>query len=603
MLSTTLLSCNAKKTSDELDLAESGSAQGSDGINIENETPDNETPEVGNNSNELISVFANGAYSAKIIKAEMASELDEKIYNKIKAMLKSHTGVNPAVATDFVPLGEEKYDGPAILIGETNYSESTSAYKKLSDNSASATVNGNKYVIAFSSEEAAEKLVDKLKALINKNESNKSLSISSSWKASINLSSADAQKETFNEAGLVSSATLPNYEGAALGSGYDGGQGSKVYIKSNASKAKFDTYCTALENAKFTFYTANSYGSNSFATYVTQTQIVNVMLFEARKEIRITVDKRGSGTNGFSLPGLSGENDDTKVVDSSFTFVDNNGWSSLCMIYKLSNGKFFVIDSLVGGRSEQTSAPWLYKTLKKLAGSDKIVVQAWLITHIHSDHLGGLVDIARGYGRNNGSKKTFSYKDNITIEKLIYNQPSDAMMNKSGQSDRKGWANEVIKAFNIKNVVKAHPGQIFYIGNAEMRILSSQDLLIERGGSITSHNEYSIISQITFNGKTLIALADSEVEENARVAQIYGSKLKSDILQVAHHGYGETGAKAVNDLANPDIVLFPNVQSHWESITERKEISIIFRTKDCYGAFGGNLTFDKNWKPQSRFNV
>lgn len=431
---------------------------------------------------------------------------------------------------------------------------------------------------------------------------NSSPSSASKPSSSSSSSSSSSKKETFDETGLVDSAALPNFDNASLGSGYDAGQGSKLYVKSNANKTKFDAFCKALETAKFKLYTENSYGSNHFATYVTKTQIVNVMLFEARNEVRIAVDKRGTGTSGFSLPGLSGENDDTKVVDSSFTFVDNNGWSSLCMIYKLSNGKFFIIDTLVGGRTEKTSAPWLYKTLKKLAGSDKIVVQAWLITHIHTDHLGALVDIARGYGRNGGTKQNLDYKKNITIEKFIYNQPSDSIMNKCGNAN-KGWAAEVIKAFNIKNVVKAHPGQIFYIGNAEMRILSSQDMLVERGTKITSYNEYSIVSQITFNGKTLIALADSEAESNARVAQIYGSVLKSDILQVAHHGYGETGAKAVNDLANPDIILFPNVESHWESITQRKEISILFRTRDCYGAFGGNLTFDKSWTPQKRFTV
>ena len=434
------------------------------------------------------------------------------------------------------------------------------------------------------------------------NKPNSSNSSSSSSSSNSSSSSSANKYETFDETGLVDSATLPNFDNAALGSGYDAGQGSKLYLKSNANKTKFDAFCKALENAKFKLYTENSYGTNYFATYVTKTQIVNVMLFEARKEVRIAVDKRGTGTGGFSLPGLSGENDNTKVVDSSFTFVDNNGWSSLCMIYKLSNGKFFVIDTLVGGRNEKTSAPWLYKTLKKLAGSDKIVVQAWLITHIHTDHLGALVDIARGYGRNNGTKQTFDYKKNITIEKFIYNQPSDSIMNKCGNAN-KGWATEVIKAFNIKNVVKAHPGQIFYIGDAEMRILSSQDMLVDRGTNISSYNEYSIVSQITFNGKTLIALADSEAESNARIAQVYGSKLKSHLLQVAHHGYGETGAKAVNDLANPDAILFPNVESHWESITQRKEISILFRTRDCYGAFGGNLTFDKNWAPQKRFTV
>ena len=110
-----------------------------------------------------IQIFANGAYTAKIIRSESASAIEKNVASQVKDLLKKLTGVNPEIVTDYTAAGTEKYNGPAILIGETNYSESKKAYNALNAGNASATLSGNKYVIAATSEDAATKLISSFK--------------------------------------------------------------------------------------------------------------------------------------------------------------------------------------------------------------------------------------------------------------------------------------------------------------------------------------------------------------------------------------------------------------------------------------------------------
>ena len=156
--------------------------------------------ELDENSAQDIPIFSNGAYTAKIIRGEMASTFEKDIYNKIRELFKSRTGVNPTFDTDFVAAGAEKYEGPAILIGETDYAESKTAYKKLGNGQATATVIGNKYVIAVSSADAAEKLITSLKTNLNKKATKEEITIKADWKISVKID--------FVSSGNVSSTSI-----------------------------------------------------------------------------------------------------------------------------------------------------------------------------------------------------------------------------------------------------------------------------------------------------------------------------------------------------------------------------------------------------------
>ena len=551
----------------------------------------------------IIPIFANGAYVAKIIRSETATQFEKEIYNKIKELFKTKTGVNPKIETDFVASGEEMYDGPAILIGETDYAESKAAYKKLANGQSTATLSGNKYVIAFSTSDSAEKLLTTLKSTLNKKGTKEEISIDSSWKINVKVDFLSSGNETFDETGLIKSATLPN-----LGTGYNSGQSSKTYIKNDANKTTFETLCKDIESKGLKKYTSNAIGSNLFATYVTQTQIVHVMFFPNKNQIRTAVDQRGVGTdNKFSLPGLSGENKYKKTTESKMIVCDigNADWpGGMCIIYKLADGRFFIVDAGIGGQISDgrnfvgSSSGWIYQTLAKHAADPKnIEVAAWLITHPHSDHAGGLYDMALGYyGKKGGSKHTVmpkEMKQYIKIDTLIYNAPDNLP-----DCNREHWIPEIIKQFKIKNVVKAHAGQVFYYADLKFTIYGSLDIMIEDSGKCGDTNEYSLSIKTEFNGKKALLLGDSDKIPNKQLAIIYKNELKADILQLAHHGYGDTGDADVNSYCNPSWVLWVVSNGDLRSNYNINVNSSIANLKNVtnYKPGTGNLVFDSNWK-------
>ena len=278
----------------------------------------------------------------------------------------------------------------------------------------------------------------------------------------------------------------------------------------------------------------------------------------------------------------------------------------LCMIFKLEDGRFFIVDSGVSGRNSGsgTSAGWIYATLAAHADDpNNIEVAAWLLTHSHSDHIGGLYDLAKGSYSADGATHPLA-PENITekikIERIIYNEHSM----EGGEYTCVGWVDSIIEAFDVKNVVKAHPGQEFFISDLTLTIYGSQDLVIEQKAEIDNVNEYSIVSMIEFNGKRILSLADAFPKQNAQVAKIYKTELKADVIQVAHHGYPDTGAASVNKYCNPDIVLWPNSEEGMEKYTVlSREQNKIFLEKQNYAPHGGNIDFDENWNASAPYSV
>ena len=558
----------------------------------------------------VLTLFAAGAYRAKVIRGETASEEERDVYNQIKDLLKKRTGVSPSIATDFVAAGQELYDGPAILIGETDYAESKAAYKKLGEGEATATFTGNKYVIAFSTKDSVESLITALKNNLNKKGSKTEINIDSAWNINIKLQYHTSGTDKFDPTGIKSKADLPSN----LGTKHDAGQGSYTYLKTNATKSDFDSRCQEAEANGFKKYTTNQIGNNEFATYVTDTQILHFMFFPNKGELRTAVDKRGSGTAGFTLPGLSGDNRYTKTEKSLMTLVEieNSSWpGGMCLIFKLCDGRFVIIDSGVGGRdNDGSSSGWVYATLARHAEDPKnIQVAAWIITHVHSDHAGGLVDMARGTYEvsrpSEGQNRTHNVmprecKQWIKIDTLIYNRPAKNV------DGRNGWMDEIVNAFKVKNVIKAHPGQVFYYANCKFTMYGSLDLVIDK--KISNHNDESLSMMFEFNGKKFLVLGDAYPQNTAALATIYKETLKADIVQTSHHGYNNTAADQVYKYVQATMVIWPVASYEMRDCNLKNDpMNAIFKEtvpdNMQFAPHGGNIDFDENWKAGGTYRV
>ena len=185
-----------------------------------------------------ITLFKNGKYVARVLRAELASDNDKLAYDELRSDLKAKTGKMVSIKTDFTAVGTEVDNSPAILVGETSYAESKSVYETLKRGAAVAKIINNKYVIAFSNIEALADLYSILKEKIA-NANAEEIVIDSSWNI------------TIEPAPVADSIKLPSFSGNALGSAIDLGQGSSLYIVKNATMQKYFDYTAELESLGF----------------------------------------------------------------------------------------------------------------------------------------------------------------------------------------------------------------------------------------------------------------------------------------------------------------------------------------------------------------
>ena len=359
----------------------------------------------------------------------------------------------------------------------------------------------------------------------------------------------------FDEEKLAAVAALPSKIGdRAFNSLYvDMGDESYMHVAKSATLQDYSDYLYSLYKAGFSYYTSNVIGNNFYATFATQSQIVNAFYLAADKEVRVVVDDRSL----FSLPGLESENEYEELGLNSLTVVAiaETGWpGGMGYVYELSDGSFFIIDGGYYNGSTVSSADWLTKTLQQMATDPKnIRIAAWYITHPHEDHMGAYCDMA----------KRTECRKTMTIEKMIINVPADEHVKSANCKEIVGWLDSALKKWTPEQIVKAHPGQKIYVRDLTLTIYSSPDLVLPVKVTITDLNELCNVAMVDYMGKRALFMGDSDTIPNPKIARNYTDTLKADILQLAHHGYGDTNAGVVYDYVHPTIVFWPVCDSHY----------------------------------------
>ena len=544
--------------------------------------------QIGQLDTEKLVVFSDGAYRAYIAREELADETDRLTYGDLRAAIKNKVGAMAKAATDY---DDNIAGAPAILIGETKFEESEALYATLRSGEAAAKFINGKYVIAYTSSQGASKLIKKVVNLVNACERG-NVVIDSSWDITVSY----AETVGYTEEQLKSYIEVPEYNGRKFSEfSVDLGQNSVMHIAKRTNAEEYDKYITSLYAAGFKYYTSNTIGNNEYFTFSTDSQIVTAMYLDASKETRVIVDNRAN----YALPGLERDNDYAEVTDPSFTVtgIGATGWpGGMGYVYKLVDGTFFIIDGGIDAPNSNstTSAMWLFATLQELADDpDNIVISGWLITHIHVDHLGAFVDMA----------KDSKYTDKITVKKVIYNQPNDREMSRAGISDRAPWMQRALNVWKPESIIKAHPGQVYYFCDLKVTVLGSQDILMPDTNS--SHNNLSVVTMVEYNGFRALYLGDAEGLMNAALEKHYGDNLECEILQLAHHGYNGTGAGPVYEIADPIIVLWPVNTAHYNGIVKKVSFNQMFFEPGVTNHVAGetNMTIKDfiSWEPEERW--
>lgn len=220
------------------------------------------------------------------------------------------------------------------------------------------------------------------------------------------------------------------------------------------------------------------------------------------------------------------------------------GSGNMGYLFRLEDDSFIIVD---GGMELGDYAEKILAHLEEQApAGEKPRVRCWFISHTHIDHSGAFLKIAAKYG------------DRIILDELCCNFPSIP----DAEIFREAWNTRRIKEslyryFPETKYSKIHTGEVLRFGKTRVEVLWTQDDLVRQYlslGNVTL-NTASLCLRFYIGGNTVLLPADCDETANDIMLRTWGGYLKSDILQVCHHG-GWGGTTPFYAAVDPELAIF-----------------------------------------------
>lgn len=341
------------------------------------------------------------------------------------------------------------------------------------------------------------------------------------------------------------------------------GKGESHYVNNGTVLYKYkdigyDTYNDYCKSLLKSGYSQIKYNHSEYdvTAFLKDNNLIFIYYLEKEKLLRIIYEPNAILPDKALLENGSCElyqlSLDQKEIDCGMSYV-----------FKLCDGSFFIID---GGYFTKGECERLYKFLCDHS-NDKIIISGWFFSHAHEDHFGCFMDFAE------------QYSSCVKVEKLYYNFPNmyiPASKNwKAGNIASTERFYEVVNEY-LPDVphIKLHSGQKFNVRNAEIEVLATHEDLYPN--KFKNFNDTSTVIRINVNGKSILFLGDTGDEMSKNLIHTYGEYLKSDIVQVAHHGFN--GAKKkVYELIDAVTVLWPSADYCFDDNLKRRANKYLFK--------------------------
>lgn len=341
------------------------------------------------------------------------------------------------------------------------------------------------------------------------------------------------------------------------------GKGESHYVNNGTVLYKYkdigyDTYNDYCKSLLKSGYSQIKYNHSEYdvTAFLKDNNLIFIYYLEKEKLLRIIYEPNAILPDKALLENGSCElyqlSLDQKEIDCGMSYV-----------FKLCDGSFFIID---GGYFTKGECDRLYKFLCDHS-NDKIIISGWFFSHAHEDHFGCFMDFAE------------QYSSCVKVEKLYYNFPNmyiPASKNwKAGNIASTERFYEVVNEY-LPDVphIKLHSGQKFNVRNAEIEVLATHEDLYPN--KFKNFNDTSTVIRINVNGKSILFLGDTGDEMSKNLIHTYGEYLKSDIVQVAHHGFN--GAKKkVYELIDAVTVLWPTADYCFDDNLKRRANKYLFK--------------------------
>lgn len=452
--------------------------------------------------------------------------------------------VNFPLGTDWVGRGKEPDSSTyEILVGRTNRPETQSFLETLAPNEYGFGVVGNKIVVTGWSDMTIGMALDMLSASIDDYvftdaNGNKNLALGADTRV----------VKAFTDWNI----NVPTYEGGVFTGIMEGGDTCYEMYYTETTPDQWRAYRTKLEGAGYTLQQENQIQKNLFATYYNNDVVIHTYYVDYLSAVRIIIESMSTA----NLPQQ--EDPYTKITETTFTMMDLDyeaGNFGNAFIITLEDGSFIVHDG--GGTSGQDKTE-LYNTLNKLnkRKDGKIVIAAWIISHEHWDHFENFYNFCN------------TYSSKIVLEQVVYNVARTSInynSNNPGGYVKNGNGN--LKGMSIQfkcKLTKLHTGQKIQIRNLNIECLYTQEDIYP--DILHKFNDSCMVTRFSIGGQRFTILGDIEDEASAIMCKMYDKEtLKTDILQVAHHGWGAT--TQLYNMFKPTVLMWPTDQNNFAGQT------------------------------------
>ena len=328
---------------------------------------------------------------------------------------------------------------------------------------------------------------------------------------------------------------------------YGVGGDSYLLYRKGSGKDEYKAYQEQLLQNGFQRYSEGEVGTLRHSCFVNDQAIVNLSFSTSDGVLRSVVeDKRKT-----ELPPLDEIRDGDRmgVAPKVVLFGDLYYEAADCgmgYIFRMEDGTFLVIDGPFN--APNTVVDHFFGHLESLAEGGPIVISAWILTHAHPDHTRIFSALAK------------KYADRVQVRRLIHNFPGKMMLYGSGHQNwaeyEYGLVEGAIKAYQPSpTFIRAHTGQTYRFPGLSVDILFTLDDF-KQPFFPDNFNATSLVFRLTVAGQTFMFLGDTDPTAIGIFQKRFGDLLKSDVVQVAHHGY-YGGTKEVYDVIAAPIVLWP----------------------------------------------
>ncbi len=412
-----------------------------------------------------------------------------------------------------------------VLVGKTNEAESAEFLESLAYNEYGFALIGKRLVVTGWNDTTTDRAVTEFIRLITEGEDAPERCVFA----------ADEWYADFPEPALK------------IGGTNDQNWGHLLAYYPDATLDDFIAYREKLESEGFVLYDENDIEGNLFATYTSKAGKIHTYFIPVECAIRVVTCRDG----GYMLPSLepipTEKKSDCYMTQLGMAYKEGNFGSGYFLT--LEDGSFIVVD---GGGDKANDCEKFYRIMKRHTREEggRIRIAAWILTHMHWDHTANFVRFCR------------EHADEIDLEAMYYNNASRACVyNAYDPPLPHVHFNEVLELFPDMKKYIIHTGMKFYIRNVPVDVFYTQDDHFPE--IVHYYNDTSAVVRLGIAGQTVMFLGDARYAASKVICERYTKALKSDIVQVSHHGF-DGCTTGVYDRIDPTVCFWPTSKSHYK---------------------------------------